>query len=191
MALLTIATGGHMDAIIEAVSSHPIHAFSKPTRGRIRLLAGLGVEGDAHAGTTVKHRSRVARDPMQPNLRQVHLIHAELHDELRAKGFHVSAGDMGENITTRGIDLLGLPVGTRLLLGGQAVVEVTGLRNPCVQIDRFQKGMMAAVLDHDDKGNLVRKAGIMGIVLAGGDVMPGDRVLVELPRLPHRRLEPV
>jgi hypothetical protein len=191
MAHLTMAMGDHMDAIVEAVSSSATHAFSKPTRDRIRLLAGLGVEGDAHAGTTVKHRSRVAKDPMQPNLRQVHLIHAELHDELRAKGFSVSAGDMGENITTRGIDLLELPAGTRLLLGAQAILEVTGLRNPCVQIDHFQKGLMAAVLGRDDMGNLVRKAGVMGIVLAGGDVVPGDQVRVELPRLPHRRLEPV
>jgi len=180
-----------MDPVIEAVSSHPAHAFSKTNRDSIRLLAGLGVEGDAHAGETVRHRSRVAKDPTQPNLRQVHLIHAELHDELHRKGFRVLTGDMGENITTRGIDLLSLPAGTRLLLGREALVEVTGLRNPCVQIDRFQKGMMAAVLDRDPEGNLVRKAGIMGIVLRSGEVRPGDPIRVELPAPPHRQLAPV
>jgi MOSC domain-containing protein YiiM len=180
-----------MLGIITAVSRNATHEFSKPAREAIRLLAGLGVEGDAHAGVTVKHRSRVAVDPTQPNLRQVHLIHAELHDELRARGFTVSAGDMGENVTTRGIDLLGLPLGTRLHLGAEAVVEVTGLRNPCVQLDRFQEGLTAAVLDRDAEGRLVRKAGIMGIVLAGGAVRPGDAVKAELPRPPHRALDRV
>ncbi len=149
------------------------------------------MEGDAHLGETVKHRSRVARDPSQPNLRQVHLIHAELHDELRATGFVVSAGQMGENVTTRGIDLLGLPTGTRLRLGKTAVVEVTGLRNPCLQLDRFQPGLMAAVLGRDEHGALIRKAGVMAIVLAEGEVRPGDPILVELPPAPHRSLEPV
>jgi MOSC domain-containing protein YiiM len=149
------------------------------------------VQGDAHLGETVKHRSRVARDPSQPNLRQVHLIQAELHDELRAAGFAVSAGQMGENITTRGVDLLGLPTGTRLHLGKTAVVQVTGLRNPCAQLDRFQPGLMAAVLVRDEHGTLIRKAGVMGIVLAGGEVRPGDPILVELPPVPHRSLEPV
>jgi MOSC domain-containing protein YiiM len=149
------------------------------------------VEGDAHLGETVKHRSRVARDPTQPNLRQVHLIHAELHDELRAAGFVVSAGQMGENVTTRGVDLLGLPTGTRLRLGNSAVVEITGLRNPCVQLDDFQSGLMAAVLDRDEQGNLIRKAGVMAIVLAGGEIKPGDTIMVELPPEPHRALEPV
>lgn len=149
------------------------------------------MEGDAHLGETVKHRSRVARDPSQPNLRQVHLIHAELHDELRAAGFVVSAGQMGENVTTCGIDLLGLPTGTRLRLGETAVVEVTGLRNPCNQLDRFQSGLMAAVLGRDEHGALIRKAGVMAIVLADGEVRPGDPILVELPPAPHRSLEPV
>ena len=180
-----------MDGIIEAVSRSDGHTFGKTNRDAIRLLAGLGVEDDAHLGVTVKHRSRVARDPTQPNLRQVHLIHAELHDELAAAGFVVSAGEMGENVTTRGIDLLALPVGARLHLGDGAVVEVTGLRNPCVQLDRFQPGLMAAVLDRDAHGGLVRKAGVMGIVLAGGDLRPGDPVRVELPAGPHRALEPV
>jgi MOSC domain-containing protein YiiM len=179
------------DASVVAVSRSGSHTFSKPNAGSIRLIAGLGVEGDAHHGETVKHRSRVARDPNQPNLRQVHLIHAELHDELRAAGFNVGPGDMGENVTTSGVDLLGLPTGTRLLLGESVVVEVTGLRNPCAQLDGFQPGLMAAVLDRDEEGNLVRKAGIMAVVLAGGEVRPGDAIRVELPPLPHRPLEPV
>ncbi|MBA1156095.1 MOSC domain-containing protein [Microvirga mediterraneensis] len=180
-----------MQAIVTAVSRSSSHSFSKPNRDVIRLLAGLGVEGDAHLGTTVKHRSRVAKDPGQPNLRQVHVIHAELHDELREAGFDVSAGDMGENVTTRGIDLLGLPTGTRIRIGPSAVIEVTGLRNPCVQIDRFQKGLMKAVLGKDEHGNLIRKSGIMAIVLEGGEVRPGDAVQVELPPTPHRPLEVV
>lgn len=180
-----------MSPSVLAVSSSPAHTFSKPNQGSIRLLAGLGVEGDAHLGETVKHRSRVARDPRQPNLRQVHLIHAELHDELQAAGFAVSAGQMGENITTRGVDLLRLPTGTRLRLGTTAVVEITGLRNPCTQLDDFQQGLMAAVLGRDEHGALIRKAGIMAIVLAGGEITPGDPIIVELPPEPHQTLEPV
>jgi MOSC domain-containing protein YiiM len=157
----------------------------------VRLLTGLGIEGDAHLGVTVKHRSRVARDPSQPNLRQVHLIHAELHDELRTAGFDVVPGMMGENVTTRGLDLLGLPTGTKLRLGEAAVVEITGLRNPCAQLDGLQPGLMKANLDKDAAGNLIRKAGIMGIVLADGDVRPGDPIQVELPPEPHQPLEPV
>src|SRR5213080_3495205 len=135
-----------MDVMVEAVHKSASHTLIKPGQPSIRLLAGLGVEDDAHMGVTVKHRSRVARDPSQPNLRQVHLIHDELHDELRAAGFTLSAGQMGENVTTRGLDLLALPTGTRLLLGASAVVEVTGLRNPCAQLDRIQRGLMKAVL---------------------------------------------
>ena len=176
---------------ITAVSRSKTHTFGKQNEGSIRLLAGLGIEGDAHMGETVKHRSRVAQDPTQPNLRQVHLIHAELHDALREAGFKVSAGNMGENITTRGVYLLGLPRGARLRLGSAAVVEVTGLRNPCAQLDRFQPGLMAAVLGRDADGNLVRKAGVMGIILAGGEVRPGDAIGVEEPPEPHGRLERV
>ena len=154
-------------------------------------VAGLGVLGDAHAGERVKHRSRVARDPSQPNLRQVHLIHAELHDELRLRGFALAPGQMGENVTTRGIDLLALPTGTRLRLGAEALVEITGLRNPCAQLDGIQPGLMKAVLDRDADGNLVRKAGVMGIVLAGGEVRTGEAIAVELPDGPRRRLAPV
>ena len=167
------------------------HYFSKTPSLSIRLLTGLGVAGDAHMGETVKHRSRVRRDPTQPNLRQVHLIHAELLDELRGKGFGVAPGDLGENVTTSGIDLLALPGGTRMYLGATAVVEVTGLRNPCVQIDGFRKGLMAATLDKDADGNLIRKAGIMSIVLADGEVRPGDAVGIELPGTPYRPLLPV
>jgi MOSC domain-containing protein YiiM len=176
---------------VVAVSRSPTHTFSKANQNSIRLLAGLGVEGDAHMGETVKHRSRVAVDPTQPNLRQVHLIHAELHDELQAAGFAVMAGQMGENITTRGIDLLGLPTGARLHIGETAVVEVTGLRNPCVQLDQFQSGLRAAVLGRDEQGNLVRKAGVMGIVLTSGQVQVGDLLRIELPQQPYRPLERV
>jgi MOSC domain-containing protein YiiM len=176
---------------VTAVSLRAGHHFSKTPSLGIRLLRGLGVAGDAHMGETVKHRSRVRSDPTQPNLRQVHLIHAELFDELRAKGFAVKPGEFGENITTSGVDLLALPAGARLHLGASAVVEITGLRNPCIQIDHFQKGLMAATLDKDADGNLVRKAGIMSIVIAEGDVRPGDAVRVELPAMPHRPLLPV
>lgn len=176
-----------MSGTVQAVSCSPTHTFAKSNQGSIRLLTGRGVEGDAHLGETVKHRSRVARDPSQPNLRQVHLIHAELHNELRVAGFAGSAGPMGENVTTCGIDLLGLPTGTRLRLGKTAVVEVTGRRNPCIQLDRFQPGLMAAVLGQDEHGALIRKAG----VLTDGEVRPGDPLIVELPPTPHRFLEPV
>jgi MOSC domain-containing protein YiiM len=180
-----------MNAVVTTVSRSEKHTLIKPNEDSISLLAGLGVEGDAHLGATVKHRSRVARDPAQPNLRQVHLIHAELHDELQQAGFAVLAGQMGENITTRGIDLLGLPAGARLHLGGAAVVEVTGLRNPCAQLDRIQPGLMAATLGRDERGNLIRKAGIMGIVIAAGEVRPGDPIEVELPPEPRWALAPV
>lgn len=176
---------------IVAVSARSGHHFSKTPSLSIRLLRGLGVAGDAHMGETVKHRSRVRRDPTQPNLRQVHLIHAELFEELRVKGFVVQPADLGENVTTEGIDLLALPSGTRLHLGESAVVEITGLRNPCIQIDTFQKGLMAATLDRDIKGNLVRKAGVMSIVISDGEVRPGDAIRVELPAEPHHQLQPV
>lgn len=176
---------------VAAVSRSATHTLTKGNQEAIHLLAGLGVEDDAHAGVTVKHRSRVARDPHQPNLRQVHLIHAELHDELRGRGFLLSAGQMGENITTEGVDLLALPTGTRLRLGDAAVVEITGLRNPCAQLDEIQPGLMAAVLDRDAHGNLIRKAGIMAVVIADGVVRPGDAIAIEMPPQPHHHLEPV
>jgi MOSC domain-containing protein YiiM len=180
-----------MGGRVTAVHRGGTHTVSKPGQEWIRLLAGLGVEGDAHMGTTVKHRSRVARDPTTPNLRQVHLIHAELLDELALGGFDVAPGRMGENVTTRGVDLLGLPTGTRLHLGATAVVEVTGLRNPCMQLDGIQKGLMKAVLDRAPDGGLIRKAGILSIVLAGGELRAGDPIALELPAGPHRVLEPV
>lgn len=176
---------------VRAVHASKLHSFSKFTEPAIRLVTGLGVEGDAHAGTTVKHRSRVARNPQAPNLRQVHLLHAELFDELMAAGFAVWPGELGENITTQGVDLLGLPTGTRLHLGDEAIVELTGLRNPCSQIDRFQADLMAATLARDADGRLVRKAGVMAIVLQGGTVQAGDAIRIDLPAGKAKPLEPV
>lgn len=175
-----------------AVSARAAHGIGKEDAERIRLVAGRGVEGDAHQGERIRHRSRVRRDPTQPNLRQVHLIHTELHDELATDGFSgLRPGQMGENVTTRGIDLLALPVGTRLTLGADAVVEVTGTRNPCKQLDEIQPGLMEATLDRDEDGEIVRKAGVMAIVVSGGEVRPGDPIAVERPVPPHRPLEPV
>jgi len=176
---------------VEGLCLSPSHSFSKQVQKSITLLKGLGVEGDAHLGKTVKHRSRVAVDPTQPNLRQVHLIHAELHDELIEKGFSVGVGVMGENITTRNIDLLGLPRGSRLSIGTSAVVEITGLRNPCKQLEDYQKGLLSAVLDKGDDGELIRKSGVMGIVVLGGDVQTGDEIKVSLPNKPYLKLERV
>lgn len=168
--------------MVISVNKSPTHTMSKPTQRSIKLIAGLGVEGDAHNGVTVKHRSRVKADPTQPNLRQVHLIHSELHEKLKEQGFDVQPGQMGENITTKGIDLLGLPKGTKLHCGAEAIIEITGLRNPCIQLDGIQQGLMKAVLDKDAEGNLIRKAGIMAIVIKGGDVYPYDPIQVEMPK---------
>jgi MOSC domain-containing protein YiiM len=176
---------------VEAVSTGAIHGIGKTNAGTIRLVAGLGVEGDVHAGETVKHRSRVRKDPTEPNLRQVHLIHTELHEELADQGFDVRPGEMGENVTTSGVELLALPTGARLRLGSDAVVEVTGLRNPCNQLDEIAPGLMKAVLDRDAAGELVRKSGVMGVVLQDGEVQPGDPIEVELPAEPHVPLAPV
>ncbi len=180
-----------MNGTVERVSASPGHTMAKENRPEVRLMAGLGVHGDVHMGATVKHRSRARRQGTRPNLRQVHLIHGELHDELRAAGFSVTPGQMGENITTRRVDLLGLPTGTTLRIGDEAVIEVTGLRNPCAQLDGIQPGLMEAVLTRDERNNLVRKAGVMAVVLVGGEVRSGDAVLVELPPPPHRPLRPV
>lgn len=180
-----------MKPMVTAVALSQTHTFTKGVTPSIMLLEGLGVEGDAHMGVTVKHRSRVRADPTQPNLRQVHLIHGELHDELQQAGFNVAEGTMGENITTRGIDLLGLPRGARLHIGEAAIVEITGLRNPCAQLDHYQKGLTAAVLGRNPDGSLLRRAGVMGIVLAGGLVSAGDAIRVDLPPPPHRPLERV
>ena len=180
-----------MKGKVIAVSKSTTHTMSKQNQEAIMLLEGLGVEGDAHLGKTVKHRSRVAQDPTQPNLRQVHLIHSELLETLKEKGFEVSEGQIGENITTKGIDLLGLPKGSQLLIGDNAVIEITGLRNPCNQLNGIQEGLMQAVIDKDDNGNLIRKAGIMGVVLASGIVKPEDIIQIKLPPKPYQVLERV
>ena len=179
-----------MSPVVTSVARSGQHTFSKLVVPAIRLVAGLGVEGDAHLGEKVKHRSRVRKNPDDPNLRQVHLVHEELFAELRRGGFEVGPGAIGENVATRGIDLLGLPTGTRLRLGAEAVVEITGLRNPCGQLDASTPGLMAAVLGRDAEGRLVRKAGVMAIVIRGGDVMAGDAITVEWPA-DARALEPV
>ena len=180
-----------MNGKVVAVSRSASHTMSKGNLETIQLVVGWGVEGDTHGGVTVQHRSRVARDPSQPNLRQVHLIHTELHQQLQESGFNIVAGQMGENITTEGVELLALPTGTRLRFGEQAVVEITGLRNPCTQLDGLQPGLMKAVLDRDEQGNLIRKAGVMGVVLSGGPIHVGDPITTELPPLPHEPLKPV
>jgi len=180
-----------MGGTVSAVSSNGAYTFTKPNRESITLLAGLGVEGDVHSGVTVKHRSRIRKDPTQPNLRQVHLIHEELFEEVRQAGFEVAAGQLGENVTTRGIDLLGLPRGTLLRLGQEAVLEVTGLRNPCVQIDGFQEGLLKQVVGRGEDGKPQFRAGIMSVVMTGGVVRPGDPIRIELPAGPHLPLERV
>jgi len=174
-----------------AVACGGEHLFSKPARERVSLIAGIGVAGDAHAGRTVRHRSRVAVDPTRPNLRQVHLLHTELLEELALRGYTLTPGALGENILTTGLDLLALPRGTILHLGAAAAVEITGLRNPCAQIERLRPGLLAAVLDRADDGRLIRKAGVMAIVTAGGDVTPGDTIECDVPPAPHAPLEPV
>jgi MOSC domain-containing protein YiiM len=178
-----------MNPIVISVSSSAEHTFSKPNRPVINLVEGVGVEGDAHSGKTVKHRHLVKLDATRPNLRQVHLIQVELFEALKANGFTVEPGQLGENITTRGLDLLTLPTGTKLHIGAEAVIELTALRNPCVQIENFQKGMLKSVLDKDEEGNVIRKAGVMGIVLAGGEIQPNHSILIDLPPEPHQPLE--
>ncbi|PXF30997.1 molybdenum cofactor biosysynthesis protein [Pokkaliibacter plantistimulans] len=178
-------------AQVVAVSCSEQHTFSKQPARQIELIKGEGVVGDAHRGVTVQHRSRVAKDPNQPNLRQVHLIQQELIEELQGRGFAVEAGTMGENITTCGLDLLALPTGSVLTIGETVRIEVTGLRNPCAQLDRYQQGLTAAVLDRDEHGQLIRRAGVMGVVLHGGPVQAGDSIAISLPALPHAPLAPV
>ncbi len=176
---------------IIAVSRDGEHRFSKINQPVIELVAGLGVRDDAHLGTTVQHRVRVREDPSRPNLRQVHLIHSELFAELASAGYDLCPGAIGENVTTRGLNLLDLPTGTRLHLGPQAIVEVTGLRNPCRQIDAFSPGLMSALLQRDQNGTIRIKSGIMGVVLHGGEVRPGDVIRAELPDAPHQPLKRV
>lgn len=176
---------------IVSLSRDPEHHFSKKPVPQLTLPAGLGVEGDAHAGVTVRHRSRVRQDPTQPNLRQVHLISAELLEECRELGFAVQPADLGENVLTRGLDVLGLPRGTRLKLGETAVVEVTGLRNPCQQIDDFRPGLLKVMVQKGSDGQPVFRCGIMGIVLTGGEVQVGNQLGVEWPPQPWQKLERV
>jgi MOSC domain-containing protein YiiM len=185
------ALAHHRDAAVAGLSRSAGHRFSKDATDRLTLLAGLGVDGDCHAGSTVQHLSRVRRDPGQPNLRQVHLMAAELYDELTEKGFELAAGQLGENVTTTGVDLLALARGTRLSIGAEVVLEVTGLRNPCVQIDRFRPGLLAEVLFRDAAGQVVRRAGVMAVVVAGGEVGVGDTITVEPPPPPLSPLAPV
>lgn len=180
-----------MLARVIAVARDADHNFSKQTVPEIEIVAGLGVRGDAHSGVTVKHRSRIKDDPSQPNLRQVHLIHGELFDEVGTLGYRIKAGDLGENITTREIDLLGLPRGAVLAIGDTVRLQVTGLRSPCVQIDSFQRGLLGAVLEKRANGVVIRKSGIMAIGLCGGRVRPGDAIAVELPAPPFLPLERV
>lgn len=180
-----------MPASVVAVSLSGSHTFTKSNQRAIRLIAGLGVEGDAHLGETARHRSHARKAPAQPNLRQVHLVHEELQTELRTAGFAVAPGTIGENVTTRGLDLLSLPTGARLHLGDAAIIEVTGLRKPCRQLDDYQKGLTAAVLGRDADGTILYRCGVMAVVIASGEVLPGDAIRVTLPPLPHRRLEPV
>ena len=180
-----------MKSVVVSVSARDGHGLGKDVQPSIVLIVGEGVAGDAHSGQTVKHRSRVAKDPTQPNLRQVHLIHAELLDEVASKGFDVRPGDMGENILTRNIDLLGLSKGTLLRFPSGASVMITGLRNPCHQLNGHSAGLMDALIDRADDGNLIRKGGVMGIVLDGGEVFPGDAISVEILTASHTSLSPV
>jgi MOSC domain-containing protein YiiM len=182
---------GFMGPSVVAVSADSQHRFSKPNADSIRVIAGYGIEGDAHAGATIQHRGPKRRDPSKPNLRQVHLIHSELHDELRESGYDVQPGELGENITTRGIDLLGLPQGTRLRIGPDAVLEVTGLRSPCRQINTFQPGLLKEVIHTEPDGTVVRKTGIMSVVHTTGVISPDDPIVVELPDGAHLPLEEV
>ncbi len=169
-----------MSASVVAVHRSAEHKFSKETVDAVTVLAGLGVEGDAHMGARVKHRSRVAKDPNQPNLRQVHLVASELLDEVAAKGYTVRPGDLGENVTTQGLDLITLPVGTSLRIG-DVLLTLTGLRNPCVQIDAFADGLQGEMLGRDDTGKLVRKTGVMAVVVRSGEIRPGDEIIVAAP----------
>ncbi len=180
-----------MKGKVVAVSLSPSHSFSKPNTFSIRLIEGLGVEGDSHFGETVQHLSRIKVDPTQKNLRQVHLITQELIDELQGKGFIITPGTIGDNITTLGIDLINLPTATRLKIGEHAVIEITGLRNPCSQLDKYQQGLTAAVLDRDENGKIIRRAGVMAIVICGGDISANDEITVELPPEPFIPLERV
>ncbi len=177
------------EGFVVSVSSKETPGVGKVPRTEIVLVAGHGVEGDYHFGTKVRHRSRVAKNPDQPNLRQVHLIHEELFEELASEGITVEAAAMGENVTTRGIALLELATGTRLHLGESAVVELTGLRNPCNQLDAIDERLLPAVGQKQADGSILRKGGVMGVVVTGGVVRPGD--VIRVMEGGGGRLEPV
>ena len=180
---------GADQASVMAVSQDGQHRFSKSPCEHITLLEGIGVQGDAHAGVTVQHLYRAAQDPTQPNLRQVHLLPGEFLEEARQEGYEVGPGDLGENVLTQGVDLAGLSRDTLLHIGPEVVVRITGLRDPCVKINRFRQGLLKVALSRDEDGHLVRKAGIMGVVTAGGIIHPGDKIGVELPAPPHHALK--
>jgi len=177
-----------MEPFVIAVSRSETHTFSKTNRSNIQLIEGFGVEGDAHAGKTVKHRYLAAKEPSRPNILQIHLIQAELFDKLEKKGFSVKPGELGENITTRKIDLLSLPTGTILTVGKEAKIKLTALRSPCKQIDDFQEGLVKEVLHKNKKGEIVMEIGVMGIVVASGEVLPGDTIQIDLPPEPFQKL---
>ncbi|MEH6452863.1 MAG: MOSC domain-containing protein [Psychromonas sp.] len=178
-----------MNSTVVVVSSSKTHSFSKLNQASINLIEGIGVQGDAHAGKSIKHIYLAKKDPSRPNIRQIHLIQSELFEELAEQGFDVEAGQLGENVTTQGLDLLSLPTGTQLKIGENAVIELTALRNPCVQIHNFKKGLLKAVMGKDDDGKVVRKVGVMGIVAAGGEVKPNDVIEVIFPEQPHSPLQ--
>jgi MOSC domain-containing protein YiiM len=164
---------------VVAVASKEKHEFSKRTRHAITLVEDHGVEGDVHAGRVIQHRYLAKKMPVMPNNRQVHLIASELFTELGLSGFNVSPGELGENITTAGLDLTNLPLGTRLRLGSSAVVEITGLRTPCSLIDRFQKGLKRAMIMKHEQPRF--RCGVLGVAKATGKIAPGDPIIVELP----------
>jgi MOSC domain-containing protein YiiM len=183
------------EASVVAVHRAPEYQFSKDTTDSITLLAGLGVEGDAHLGATVQHRSRVASDPNQPNLRQVHLVMSELLDEVRTAGTSIDNGQLGENITTSGIDLIGLPVGSVLRIGPDALVALTGLRNPCKQIRDVGEGVLKMMFvdgeEYGRPGEQVGRTGVMGVVLTGGEVRSNDTIKIRYPAGPHTPMQKV
>lgn len=178
-----------MNATVISVSRSSGHSFRKACEESINLIEGFGVEGDVHAGKKIKHTFLAKEDPDRKNIRQIHLIAAELFTELKGKGFNVDPGQLGENITTEGIDLLSLPTGTLLHIGNGAVIELTALRQPCIQIDEFQQGLLKEVVYKDSGGNIIRKVGVMGVILVSGAVSPNDEIIVETPDKPHHKLD--
>jgi MOSC domain-containing protein YiiM len=176
---------------VTSVSLNPLHTFSKRPVPEIRILAHHGVEGDAHAGEKVQHLYRVRKNPNAPNLCQVHLIAEEFLEELRTQNFPIEPGQLGENIIVRSLDLCSLSVGATLRLGSDALIEITGLRDPCNQLNTLRPGLMKACLARSLDGTLIRKAGVMAIALVSGSVRPGDPIHLTLPPHPHRPMGPV